>query len=284
MRDAKRIVVHGGGAHADEVVSAMLAIARVPITRIDRRDPTEEELKDPSVLVLDVGMRYEPGLNNFDHHQLGRDEEPECALSLFARHLMLNDQPAHKMLLLTKWYEPLVRMDVTGPFQLSQHLGTTVDVVLGLQSPLSQGLVRLFESREVWTEGDPLFRILREMGAALLSFLDKMMERQKELTQHVHLVHVEGVPGLVLESDNTEGMGLWREQNAPGTAFSLSHDDRGEGWSLYRFDDDARVNFGVLEGREDILFASNRGFIAKTLKRVGLDELKLIVAKGLVSQ
>jgi len=31
--------------------------------------PTEEELEDRTVAVLDVGGRFDPDLNNFDHHQ-----------------------------------------------------------------------------------------------------------------------------------------------------------------------------------------------------------------------
>ena len=69
------IVTHPGGAHKDEFLACSVLLAQTP-SSILRREPTEEDLSDPQVLVVDVGGRLEPELGNFDHHQFPRDADP----------------------------------------------------------------------------------------------------------------------------------------------------------------------------------------------------------------
>lgn len=52
---------------------------------VERRNPTEEELQNPNILVGDVGMEFNPELNNFDHHQ---DKNLGCAFQLVAQGLL----------------------------------------------------------------------------------------------------------------------------------------------------------------------------------------------------
>jgi len=46
---------------------------------VERRNPTQEELQNPNILVGDVGMEFNPERNNFDHHQ---DKDLPCAFEL----------------------------------------------------------------------------------------------------------------------------------------------------------------------------------------------------------
>ena len=75
------IVTHPGGAHKDDFLACAVLLSKFPVS-IFRRDPTEDELADPQIAVVDVGHRHEPDLNNFDHHQFPREMEPTCSLSL----------------------------------------------------------------------------------------------------------------------------------------------------------------------------------------------------------
>lgn len=70
MRISK-IVTHSGTFHADELSAiALLQILFGPKIPVERTfTPTNEDFNDPTVFVLDIGRRYEPELNNFDHHQ-----------------------------------------------------------------------------------------------------------------------------------------------------------------------------------------------------------------------
>jgi len=49
---------------------------------VERRNPTQAELQDPTILVGDVGMELNPNKNNYDHHQ---DKYLPCALALVYR-------------------------------------------------------------------------------------------------------------------------------------------------------------------------------------------------------
>jgi uncharacterized UPF0160 family protein len=66
----QNIITHAGAFHTDEV----LAIATIfhfykelPIKRIFKI--TEEEFENDSILILDIGRRFESSKGNFDHHQ-----------------------------------------------------------------------------------------------------------------------------------------------------------------------------------------------------------------------
>jgi uncharacterized UPF0160 family protein len=82
------ILTHPGSAHKDEFLACCVLLATAPCP-ILRREPTEADLADPAIAVVDVGHRHEPALNNFDHHQLPADAAPTCALSLVLQHLGL---------------------------------------------------------------------------------------------------------------------------------------------------------------------------------------------------
>lgn len=75
----KKIVTHPGIHHSDET----LAIALLNVLWIDapivRWVPSEEDLSDSNVIVIDVGMEHNIRSNNYDHHQ---DSELPAACSL----------------------------------------------------------------------------------------------------------------------------------------------------------------------------------------------------------
>ena len=99
-----KIITHAGHAHLDDLMACAIALtdrtwgvlesgraATVEAALadacegvvIERRDPTEDELANPRVLVLDVGGHYRPDLGNFDHHQFPKGTK-ESAMSIFA--------------------------------------------------------------------------------------------------------------------------------------------------------------------------------------------------------
>jgi uncharacterized UPF0160 family protein len=76
----KKAVTHPGIFHADDVFAA--AILRLKIGGLDgmcltieRRNPTQEDLDDPEIVVFDVGGQFDPAKNNYDHHQRDFDLE-----------------------------------------------------------------------------------------------------------------------------------------------------------------------------------------------------------------
>ena len=71
------------------------------------RDPTESELNDPNVVVIDIGERHEPHLSNFDHHQFDRNHEPCCALSLILKDMTIYNEAVRAF----RWLKPTEKFD-----------------------------------------------------------------------------------------------------------------------------------------------------------------------------
>ena len=56
------IITHPGSAHFDDFMALSLIVASQPESEfiIERREPTQAELDDASIWVVDVGGRHEP--------------------------------------------------------------------------------------------------------------------------------------------------------------------------------------------------------------------------------
>ena len=278
-------VTHPGAAHLDDFLSACVFFAQGGV-RVERREPTSDELASPEVVVLDVGGSYDPDLSNYDHHQFPREHEAECALSLYVRGLSWEELSVYEAFSDLPWFRTLRVMDSKGPFQLAKELGTTTDVVFALLSPVERILVDQFGCRTKIVTIDNLGEMMTEIGRCLLNDGIAQLSRVKTLNDRCEVVEVRGVPGYVLRSEDTTGTATWRKRFAPGTAFSVVHDNRGPGWALYRYDDDERIDFSRLAGNESVAFAHNKGFMTKTLTRdkVSLEDVLHLVGEAVVGQ
>ena len=270
------IVTHGGQAHRDEVIACGIAMAIHGPLNIFRRDPTPEELEDEDVLVLDVGGRHEPEKGNFDHHQRGRGEKPECAYSLYAQHVGLAD-----VLALRKWYEVGIQMDVLGPFATAKALGLEKFPFELVSGPIEGQFMCAFEAAEVISPSNLLNQFLLMMGTGMVQSAREYAQKIAELEEMCSTCQVKGQKVLVFPTADIEGSQDVRDRKYPEAAVSLSWDDRGEGWSLYRFNDHPAVDFSVLEGDPAILFAHKGGFIAKTSARLHIDEVLSLVERAI---
>ncbi|WP_299459382.1 MYG1 family protein [uncultured Microscilla sp.] len=85
-----QLITHNGSFHADEVFAVAilqrLKGAHLHITRTRHPDLLGKVIKDSSVLVVDVGLMYDPAHNNFDHHQ---DRDLKSAAGLVWEHFGL---------------------------------------------------------------------------------------------------------------------------------------------------------------------------------------------------
>ena len=112
----KYLITHPGSKHLDDTLTIALVLSQFPSLPVFFRNPTEEELNDPEIIVADVGRRYEPKLMNFDHHQLNRST---CAAALYMEHLGL----LHKAHEIWPWFEHLEICDSRGPVAASNRFG-----------------------------------------------------------------------------------------------------------------------------------------------------------------
>ena len=252
----RKIVVHGGKAHMDDIMACAMAFSfGVPHDApIERRNPKPEDLDDLTTLVLDVGGVHDPARLDFDHHQRSREDEPKCAYRLFAEWLGVDEE----MRRLCPWYSAWNDIDVLGPYQTAARLGAPSGALAGFVSnPLGDWVIRRFVD-------DPTLR--RKLTITLANELDLTRRCWLEMGPKVKLLEIASLPVAdfteCLAEEISRCSEAWAHEHHP--ACLLLRDSRGEGYTLLRHDDDPRLDFSRCAGKPYTLFAHPGGFTLKT--------------------
>lgn len=262
---AEYIVVHPGGTHLDEIVATGLICRERGVRPVYRREPTEDELADPGVWVVDVGQLHEPDRRNFDHHQLPRDAAPECAMSLVAKYFGL-----HELLLNRPWYKAQIQIDSNGAVALAKTLGMR-RLPPALSSPMEEAVYRLWGSGGEGQVADEVIQIVTRLTAAIVDSAEAFGAELKACRPITTVRRVQGVPVIFHDGEAADAVSNhlrdeWQDTNDEVIALSVSVDPRApHGIALYRFEDDPRVDLAQLDGDERISWAHMGGFIAKTV-------------------
>lgn len=265
------IVTHPGGAHKDEFLACAVLLAQQD-TPIFRREPTEADLADPSIAVLDVGGEHAPERGNFDHHQFPRDMVPTCSLSLVLQHLGLYEDARE----FCSWLEVAEWFDCRGPVDTAQWLEIDRDTLGKLNSPLDITILRRFASQTEHQPGEPIWELMRMIGEDLVGYITGLRARLDFVAQHAEvwtltsgeaefkalfMPRTEPMPDEASAGLGGHVMALGLEEEVLALIYP---DSRGEGYGMRRFNDDLRLDFSKLEAEADVHFAHARGFIAKT--------------------
>ena len=265
------LLTHPGGAHKDEFLACcvLLTVNAVPILR---REPTDADLADPAVCVVDVGHQHEPARNNYDHHQFPNDRPPTCALSLVLQELGLYEDARE----FCEWLETAEWFDARGPFATAKWLGVDRAVLNQLASPIDGSLLRRFSLSARVAQGEPLWEIMQGIGADLVDYVQSLRARLAFLAQSAQFWSLD-VPGKTLEvlflprtdpalEDAAMGMDQFIERRGKvDTVVALvTPDRRGDGYGLSRFRDNPALDFTRIAKNSDVHFAHARGFVAKT--------------------
>jgi hypothetical protein len=261
----KYIVTHPGGSHKDDFLASSLMIAETGIP-IYRRDPTEQELKDPEVCVIDIGHEHDSELLNFDHHQFDVDHPPVCALTLVLQHLgIYKDARAF-----CPWLETAEWLDSRGVRNTAKWLNTDPFVVAQLSSPIDGAVLRFF-SQETSLEPDhPIWQLMEQIGTSLLDYVRGLRKNLNLLGDHVEAWKVGDLTVYYLPreaglaDDVTSALDMYIRQQEEIISAKVYPDRRSAGYGLSRFDDDLRFDFTKVEAEADVHFAHRQGFIAKT--------------------
>jgi hypothetical protein len=266
----RTILTHPGGAHKDDLLAACVLIARhgAPVVR---REPTAEELDDPSVAIVDIGGVHDPARMNFDHHHFPREHEPTCALSLVLDHLGLYEDAKQ----FCDWLEPAEWFDSRGPNKTAEHLGVPRRAISQLNSPIDITLLRRFAQASELAPGDPIYEFMRIVGDDLLDYLRVARERLDFVSARVErwTLEAEGEPIEALflprsdpPADEPSAMlnSYIRAHRADAPAAIVYPDRRGEGYGIGRYEDHPKLDFSRVEGEPDVHFAHKTGFMCKT--------------------
>jgi hypothetical protein len=261
------IITHPGSAHFDEFFAISLILARNPDAsfRIERREPSVRELDDPEIWVVDIGERLEPERKNFDHHQ---DIDHAASFVLVSEYLGLKDN-----LKTLPWFDFKDRIDRFGPVKTGAEIGTQRLRIT--YSPFEEWYLEVFAS-------DPMscLPLMRSFGISMIKNAEDMASQFKfwgkcrKVTLGRHIV-------VIGHTDKTCGSQEYNETLDNPASVLITHDSRGKGWKMCRFDHFPKVNFSILEGHKDIKFAHKTGFVAKTHERIPIEEVLELVESAL---
>lgn len=265
------IITHPGGAHKDDFLatSLMISLHGAPVLR---QEPTDADLADASICVIDVGGLHEPENNNFDHHQFPRDYVPTCALTLVLQHLGVYEDAR----MFCDWLEPAEWFDTRGPKKTAEWLGVERDIISKMNSPIDMTMLRRFASQTKHQSGEPVYELMRMIGEDLLSYLKGIRERLDYVSKRVQRWEISSgdttFSALFLpradDAIDEASSGLARyilvNELDKEIAAIIYPDSRGSGFGLARFNDHPNLDFTRVEHETDVHFAHNSGFLCKT--------------------
>jgi len=263
----KLIITHPGSAHFDDffAISLVLAVNNDVNYTIERRHPTDDELADPEIWVIDVGMKLEPDLKNFDHHQ---STDTPASFMLVADYLGLTHT-----LSITPWWEFKDKFDRFGPFKIADELG--IENLLPFISPIENWILKLFTQNP-----NEISSLMRSFGQNVIKGA-RILSSQFEFWENSERCIVKNKTVLIGLTNDSTGVQRYSSQMDSLAEISVSYDGRGKGWRLARLNDAKGVDFSKLEGDEKIKFAHKTGFIAKTKQRIPVNEVMKLVEKAI---
>lgn len=256
----KKAITHPGQAHADDVLTAAYLIAKGLVDVIERRDPTATDIMDDKVIVFDIGGKHSPDANNFDHHQFDRNDPASCAFSL----VLMKHGDYDDWRVIFPWIAGTEEMDSKGPFAVSKRLGVDFDDLKPfIFNPFAGFVIREFQKDTIINESSDCWHLLKRLGNGLIEQVETIRERWSHFDATTMILPVKGVSVGVFDTTGPIGIESWIESRSHDIHCVVSNDDRGSGLSLFRRNDDPRIDFSRCDGMPNVAFAHKGGFVAK---------------------
>ena len=293
-----KIITHAGKAHLDDLMACAIAIAHLRIwndhtdIEIERRDPTDTELEDREVIVLDVGGQYEPTNSNFDHHQLQRGSK-DSAMTLLAANLGLPngtrnaeyapgdaefpvDSMASFLESVFPWFRRRAELDSCGPFATAKSANVDWSVIESFLGPFEDIVLSEFENDPVTVASKLADMITRKWGA-----FSKVLAARK--IDHPWWGDGEFTIVDFTAADPAETEEVSDALTAKVNGVAIFHDNRGDGLTLLRLKDDPRIDCTKVKDNKEVIFAHAGGFIAKTRSK-NLDEAWRLIESAYINK
>lgn len=293
-----KIITHAGKAHLDDLMTCAILIAHDKIWNIDdewsieRREPTDAELDNEAITVLDVGGRYEPTNGNFDHHQLPRGSK-DSTMTLLAANLGIPnganfpdyvpgdaefpvDSIASFLENVFPWFRRRAELDSCGPFATAKSVGVDWSVVESFLGPFEDMVLSEFEKDPVTVASKLADMITRKWEAFSKVLSARKVDRPQWGDGEFTIVDF-----TAADPADTEEVSDALTAKVNGVA--IFHDNRGDGLTLLRLKDDPRIDFTKVKNDKEVIFAHAGGFIAKT-KSKNLDEAWRLIESAYINK
>jgi hypothetical protein len=267
LSQVSRIVTHAGPeAHFDEFFAIGMLLDEAGDVPVYRRNPTEDELADPGVAVVDVGRRYEPEAGNFDHHQ---DEDLPSSMVLVARAL------GHDTLFRSAfpWYQYRNLRDLIGPNRAAEHIGVEGNT-RPMDSPLEGYVLKQFaQYRGDDPVGDGWAQIARDFAYRMVDRAGRFARKLKAMRSEGGVETVGGVRTFVVPDHEPDSQVLRALRTELDFEATVTKDPRTGDVAVYRYDGtglDLRAAVDQIAagadagevGPDRVHFAHNAGFLA----------------------
>jgi hypothetical protein len=270
------IFTHGGTAHRDEFLACCVILACTATThawRIARINKLTQTDIAPTDYVVDIGGKYDPLNNRFDHHH---SRDLPCSLSLVLTHFNL--QAAYEWY---PWLEFTDIIDTRGAQATAAWLDTRVATLARTRSPVETALLSEFGRATEILAGSTMHAVMMLIGRDIVEGLTARIERMALLMSATVLEYIDGKPFCIYFLEDVDNpdlcMRAFRSRVARGSEVYVTVDKRGSGWQIVRFDDGGKVDFTAIKDVQDVAFVHNTGFLATTSARVTTSRLKELI-------
>jgi hypothetical protein len=243
--NVRKIVTHAGFAHVDEFLATVALLVKFPEAEV-HRVPSVSEPPEGTV-VVDVGGRYD-NETFFDHHH-----DPNL--------------PASIVLVLKKFY-PEVDLgideiqwisdwDSLGPTKTQEKWGVKLPP---FRDPITDIVLKVFESKNVITPRDPFHAVLIEIGRKFIETITRASENIRKVKEIAEVSEIKGlkivrVPEIIPIQ--------YIKKVHPDVAVVIQPNPRTLGAvSIVRVDDHPRVDFNRIRGKVPAHFIHANGFMA----------------------
>jgi hypothetical protein len=262
-----KIITHPGTAHFDEFMAISLILASNPNDEfeIERRIPTEAELSDRTIWVIDVGGKYESHNLNFDHHQ---DSSLGCSYFLIAEFLGIDKKAAE----IFSWWAFKNHLDLNGIESTAEHFGIDKYAIKNTVSPIEELIIIHFASQPnnlksfMKLLGENILKSLKEKDLQFAFFDNCFIEKFNDKNSYIFI-----------ENHSNRFIQLWLEKHSD-IIIIISDNDRTNGYSMSRVGNNCGVDFRKIEHlTSEIAFVHNSGFLAVTHEKVPFERLKELI-------
>ena len=238
----RKIVTHGGQAHADDLLAVAVLLVKYPKAEIYRADANYVE--DKETVFIDTGNKYD-GVNFFDHHH---DSALPASLILVLKEFFPEvPTDIDEVQWISDW-------DTIGPFRAQQRWRVKMPE---FRDPISETILRIFSKENVIRPGDEAHQMLLMIGREFIEFL----REQKKFIDKAEKAETFEVKGLKVVRVNENVPVRFIKKVHPDAAIVIQPNQRTAGAvTLTRVDDHPRVDFRRIS--VPAYFVHSNGFMA----------------------